>query len=312
MSYVIGIDLGGTKIELGLIAPDNGVLARKRIPANTFDGVEVVIARMCEQIEILKTHLPDGEKLAAIGICAPGPLDNVTGMLKDPPNIGLQYVPLGPMLSKSTGLPVALEHDAKAAALGEYHYGAGRGQKNMVYIVAGTGVGGAMIENGQLIRGVQNAAGEIGHITLDKNGMVCNCGSRGCAQTYIAGPYLVKRFNKKLAGEHISLPPISSVDLTGEDIAKFAHQGDATAQEVMREAGEALGLMIAILAVSLDSELFVLGGSVAKARNLILEPAREIAPKYALSSIAPRIKLALSSLGDDAPLLGCAYLARQQ
>lgn len=310
--YVVAIDLGGTKIELGLIAPDNTVIARKRIAAQTEEGVTRVTERILKVVRDLELFLPKAEKIAAVGICGPGPLNNETGTFRDPPNIpGLHHAPLGPMLAEKLGVPVTLEHDAKAAALGEYHYGAGRGQKNMVYIVAGTGVGGAMIENGQLIRGVQNAAGEIGHITLDRNGMHCNCGSRGCAQTYLAGPYLVTRYKEKQKrGEktHTSLPMSS---LTGEDVANLARQGDTLAQKVMREAGEALGIMVAILAVSLDSELFVLGGSVAKAEDLILEPARAIAPKYALSSIASRIQLITSSLGDDAPLLGCAYLARQ-
>jgi glucokinase len=318
----VGIDLGGTKIELGLIAPDNRVIARKRIAAQTEEGVALVTERIVAVIKELELSLPIGEKISALGMCAPGPLDNETGTFRDPPNIpGLHHAPLGPMLAEKLGVPVRLEHDAKAAALGEYHYGAGRAQenkqsKNMVYIVAGTGVGGAMIENGELIRGVQNSAGEIGHITLDRNGMVCNCGSRGCAQTYIAGPYLVKRYGGKRKEKREKENPLSSLtfplsSLTGEDIANLAKQGDSTAQDVMREAGEALGVMIAILAVTLDSELYVIGGSVAKAGDLILQPAREIAPKYALSSIAPRIKIVPSGLGDDAPLLGCAYLARQ-
>ncbi len=326
--FVVAIDLGGTKIELGLIAPDNTVIARKRIAAQTEEGPARVTERILDVIRDLGTSLPKAEQISAVGICGPGPLDNETGTFRDPPNIpGLHHAPLGPMLAKELGVPVRLEHDAKAAALGEYHYGAGRAKENqhskhMVYIVAGTGVGGAMIENGELIRGVQNTAGEIGHITLDRNGMVCNCGSRGCSQTYIAGPYLVKRFQESKereqgsrgAGENVSLSPFlpfSSSALSGEDIANLAKQGDVAAQEVMREAGEALGVMIAILAVTLDSELYVIGGSVAKAGDLILQPAREIAPRYALSSIAPRIKIMPSSLGDDAPLLGCAYLARR-
>ncbi len=315
MSYVVAIDLGGTKIDLGLIAPDNTIVARKRIPANTFDGVDAVIARMLEQIDLLREHLPDGQTIAALGMCAPGPLDHITGTLKDPPNIGLQHVPIGPRLQEKLGVPVKLEHDAKAAALGEYHYGAGRGHKHMVYIVAGTGVGGAMIDDGKLIRGVQNSAGEIGHISLDKNGMVCNCGSRGCAQTYIAGPYLVERYKAKIAGEQspFSLSPLLPFPpavLTGEDIANLARQGDEAAQEVLHEAGEALGLLVANLAVTLDVELYVLGGSVAKLGDLLLEPAREIAPKYMLSSLQPRVKIELAHLQGDEALLGCAYLVR--
>ncbi len=319
MSYIIGIDLGGTKIDLGLIAPDNKVVVRKRIAANTFDGVDVVITRMCEQIDLLKEHLPKGQNVSAVGMCAPGPLDHITGTLKDPPNIGLQHVPIGPMLQEKLGVSVKLEHDAKAAALGEYHYGAGRGHKHMVYIVAGTGVGGAMIDDGKLIRGVQNSAGEIGHISLDRNGMVCNCGSRGCVQTYLAGPYLVERFLQKAESRRqraesknpkLSMFNSPSSALTGEDIATLARQGDEAAKEVLREAGEALGLLVANLAVTLDVELYVLGGSVANLGNLLLEPARAIAPKYMLSSLANRVKIELSHLQGDEALLGCAYLAR--
>jgi glucokinase len=323
MNYVVAIDLGGTKIDLGLIAPDNTIVARQRIVANTHEGAERVVTRVIEQIDLLKNHLPKDQALTAVGICAPGPLDHESGTLKDPPNIpGLHHAPLAAMLSKKLGVPVKLEHDAKAAALGEYHYGAGRGHKHMVYIVAGTGVGGAMIDDGKLIRGVQNSAGEIGHISLDRHGMVCNCGSRGCAQTYIAGPYLVERY-KKLAGEQGSrgageknpFPrspalPLSRSALTGEDIAQLASQGDEVAQQVLLEAGEALGLLVATLAVTLDVELYVLGGSIAKLGDTLLKPAREIAPKYMLSSLANRVRIELAHLQGDEALLGCAYLVR--
>jgi glucokinase len=316
MGYVIGIDLGGTKIDFGLIAPDNTILARRRIDANTFDGADAVLSRMQEQIDLLREHLPTGQTISAVGMCAPGPLDHITGTLKDPPNIGLQHIAIGPMLQEKLSVPVKLEHDAKAAALGEYHYGAGRGHKHMVYIVAGTGVGGAMIDDGKLIRGVENSAGEIGHISLDRNGMTCNCGSRGCAQTYIAGPYLVERYKAKIEkekrgrGRRGESSESSSADLTGEDIANLAGQGDEAAKAVLHEAGEALGLLVANLAVTLDVELYVLGGSVAKLGDLLLEPARDIAPKYMLSSLKSRVKIELSQLQGDEALLGCAYLVR--
>jgi glucokinase len=272
-----------------------------------------VMVRICEQIDLLREHLPAGQTISAVGMCAPGPLDHITGTLKDPPNIGLQHVPIGPMLQEKLGVPVKLEHDAKAAALGEFHYGAGRSVKNqpckhMVYIVAGTGVGGAMIDDGKLIRGVQNSAGEIGHISLDRNGMVCNCGSRGCVQTYLAGPYLVERYRGKRKEEREKEE--MQATLIGEDIAHLAKQGDKAAKEVLQEAGEALGLLVANLAVTLDVELYVLGGSVANLGNLLLGPAREIAPKYMLSSLANRVKIELSHLQGNEALLGCAYLVR--
>jgi glucokinase len=309
--YVVAIDLGGTKIDFGLIASDNTIVARQRISADTHEGAERVVARMLAEIDVLKKHLPEGQNIFGVGVCAPGPLDHITGTLKDPPNIpGLHHAPLAMMLQEKLGVSVKLEHDAKAAALGEYHYGAGRGQKHMVYIVAGTGVGGAMIDDGKLIRGVQNSAGEIGHISLDRNGMVCNCGSRGCVQTYLAGPYLVERYRRKRKEEGEREKDETNSSLTGEDIATLVRQGDKAAKEVLREAGEALGLLVANLAVTLDVERYVLGGSVAKLGDLLLEPAREIAPKYMLSSLRPRVKILTSQLQGDEALLGCAYLVR--
>jgi glucokinase len=315
--YVVAIDLGGTKIDFGLIAPDNTILERRRISADTHGGAERVVARMLAEIDALKERLPSGQRISGVGMCAPGPLDHITGTLKDPPNIpGLHHAPLAKMLEEKLGVTVKLEHDAKAAALGEYHYGAGRGHKHMVYVVAGTGVGGAMIDDGKLIRGVQNSAGEIGHISLDRNGMVCNCGSRGCAQTYLAGPYLVERYKAKIEeekggrGRRGESSESSSADLTGEDIANLVGQGDEAAKAVLHEAGEALGLLVANLAVTLDVELYVLGGSVAKLGDLLLEPAREIAPKYMLSSLRSRVKILTSHLQGDEALLGCAYLVR--
>jgi glucokinase len=136
---------------------------------------------------------------------------------------------------------------------------------------------------------------------------VCNCGSRGCVQTYLAGPYLVERYRGKRKEER---GKETQFTVTGEDIAHLANQGDEIAKEVLHEAGEALGLLVANLAVTLDVEVYVLGGSVANLGELLLEPARAIAPKYMLSSLANRVKIELSHLQGDEALLGCAYLVR--
>ena len=129
--------------------------------------------------------LPTDARVTRVGLCSPGPIDHQTGMIVDPPNLtGWRDVPFAAMLTERLDLPVSLEHDAKAAALGEFHFGSGRGAYSMCLIIVGTGIGGAMIVDGNLYRGEQNAAGEVGHFTVNLDGPICTCGSLGCVETY--------------------------------------------------------------------------------------------------------------------------------
>ncbi len=187
--WVVGIDLGATKIALGLVDPHNRVVAQRRAPTLPHEGPAAVVERIAAAVTELQAELPAGVRLAGIGICSPGPLDHISGVLLDPPNlIGWVNVPLRQMLADRLGLPIVLEHDAKAAALGEYHYGAGRGTRDMVYIVVGTGIGSAIILDGHLHRGQHNAAGEVGHITIRSGGDLCSCGNTGCVESFASGP----------------------------------------------------------------------------------------------------------------------------
>ena len=177
--WVVGIDLGATKIALGLIDPQNRIVAGQRVPTAPLDGPDAAVQRMAQAIDALRAHLSSDAHLTSVGICSPGPLDHRTGMLLDPPNLtGWVNVPLRQMLADRLGLPVTLEHDAKAAALGEYHYGAGAGERDMVYIVVGTGVGSALILDGKVHRGQHNSAGEVGHITIRTMGDTCSVRQR--------------------------------------------------------------------------------------------------------------------------------------
>ena len=309
--WVIGVDLGATKIALGLIDPADRVVARRRIPTCADDGPQDVVERIARCVAELERELSGGERVAALGICSPGPLDHRTGTLVDPPNIpGLHGAPLGPMLAERLNLPVRLEHDAKAAALGEFHYGAGRGEQSMVYIVIGTGVGAALIVDGQLYRGGHNFAGEVGHITLDRYGELCSCGSRGCVETYMSGPWLARRYERVLEREGHQRR--NQQPITGELVARLAEEGDPLAVQIMTQAGEALGVAIASLAMILDIELYVIGSSVAKAGDLLLEPARSTVPRYSYQSVGSRVRIVTTELWDDGPILGCGWLARQR
>jgi glucokinase len=216
------------------------------------------------------------------------------------------------MLTARLRVPVTLEHDAKAAALGEFYYGAGRGERSMVYIVVGTGIGAATIIDGQLYRGMHNAAGEIGHTTLDRYGEPCSCGSRGCVETYASGPWLARRYQRALErrgnGEKAHDDP---KPITGERVASLAQDGDALAVEVLKGAGEALGLAIASMAMILNIDLYVIGGSVAHCGDLLLQPAREMVPRYAHQSVASTVRIVANELGEDGPILGCGWLSRR-
>ncbi len=311
--WVIGVDLGATKIALGLLNHDNHIVARRRIPTRAHEGPQRVVERISQSVTELKGDMPARARIAALGLCCPGPIDYETGMIIDPPNLpGLHHTPLRHMLAERLNFPVYLEHDAKAAALGEFHYGAGRSERSMVYIVLGTGVGAAIIIDGQLYRGIHNTAGEVGHITLDRHGPLCACGSRGCVETYTSGPWLARRYEQALnEGRHkTSEGGENAGRMTGERVAQRAYEGDALAKQIITQAGEALGVAVASMAMILDIELYVIGSSVAQCGNLLLEPARKTMPHYAYQSVASRVRIVTTELWDDGPILGCAWMAR--
>jgi len=311
-AWVVGVDLGGTKIELGLIDPQNEIVARKKIPTEAEQGPEAAVERMAAVVEEFARRLPEGESIASLGICCPGPLDHIAGVLINPTNLPKFYnVPLRQMLSDRLQMPVSMEHDAKAAGLGEFYYGAGRDENSMVFIVIGTGVGAAIFLDGQLIRGVKNFAGEVGHATVDRNGEACACGSRGCLETYTSGPWLRRRYQRLLEHEGRSISSVGEAPITGETVASRARDGETLARQIMDEAGEALGIAVATMAMTLDIELYVFGGSVPKCGDVLLEPARRTVPKYSFGTVGPRVRLVVSELGDEGPILGCGWLARQ-
>lgn len=305
--WVIGIDLGGTKIRLGLVSPQDEIVAARQIATNPHEGIDAVTARIGAAVGELNESMPSGCSVAAVGICSPGPVDHESGMLIDPPNLqGLHHTPLRQKLIDCLHLPVVLEHDAKAAGLGDYYFGAGRGSRSMIYVVAGTGVGAALIMDGIVYRGPHNSAGEIGHTTIDRHGELCGCGSRGCVETYISGPWLGRRYERLIRP---GAPPSGLIG--GNDVARLAAEGDVAALQVFEDAGDALGAAVATMAMMLDVDLYVIGGSVAKAGDLLLAPARRGVPRYSFQSVGRRVRILPTALGDDGPILGCAWLARQ-
>lgn len=305
--WVVGVDLGGTKIDLGLVDAENNIVTRRRIATESEQGPAAVVERIAQIVSEFERELPAGARIAAMGICTPGPVDHVTGTLLTLVNVpGLSNTPLRQMLTDRLKIPVRLEHDAKAAALGDFHYGAGRGAKSMIYIVIGTGVGAAIIIDGQLYYGDRNSSGESGHMTVNPNGELCACGTRGCLETYTSGPWLVRRFERALdeSGR------IADTIITGELVANLARQGDPEALKVVREAGEALGIAVASMAMVLNIDLNVVGGSVVKIGDPLFEAARKTVPNFCFKAVGEGVKVVPTALGDDGPILGCAWMAR--
>jgi glucokinase len=308
--WVVGIDLGGTKIELGLVDHQNRIVARCRIPTRGEEGPQAVVERIAGCVSDLEAQAPSGVHASALGICCPGPIDHENGILINPVNLPrFHNAPLRKMLVERLHLPVSMDHDAKAAALGEYYFGAGRGEQSMVYTVVGTGVGSAIIIDGQLYRGMRNFAGEGGHITADPHGELCHCGTPGCVETFTSGPWLARRYRRLLESSGETHGELA--EITGKDVADQASAGDPLALKVMNDAGEALGIMVASMAMILDIELYVFGGSVPKSGDLLLEPARRAVPRYCFHSVSSRVRIAGSQVGDDGPVLGCSWQARQ-
>jgi glucokinase len=291
-----------------LVSPEDSIVSTCQIPTNPHEGIDAVTNRIGMAVDELHQSVPSGCRVAALGICSPGPVDHEAGLLIDPPNLqGLHHTPLRQKLADRLGIPVVLEHDAKAAGLGDYYFGAGRGTRSMIYIVVGTGVGAALIVDGTVYRGAHNSAGEIGHTTIDRNGELCGCGSHGCVETYMSGPWLARRYERI----RTSATPPAAQPLTGGDIARLATGGDPVALQVFADAGDALGAAVATMAMMLDVDLYVIGGSVAKAGDMLLEPARRGVPKYSFHSVSERVCIVPTALADDGPILGCAWLARQ-
>lgn len=309
-NWVIGVDLGATKTALGLISPDNRIVDQRRIPTAVAEHPQVTVEGITQCVEELRQSLPEGTRIDALGICTPGPLDHITGTLLDPPNLPTFHnVPLRQILEDHLRLPVSLDHDANAAALGEFYYGAGRDVPSMVYVVVGTGVGSAIIMDGHIMRGMCNSAGEVGHMTLDRDGELCSCGSKGCVETYMSGPWISRHYQR--ASATAGTNPIELQQVTGADVARLATQGDPLAIQILASAGEALGIAVASLAMILDIELYIIGGSVAKSGDFFLEPARKIVPRHSYSSVGSRVQISRGMLADDAPILGSGWLARQ-
>jgi glucokinase len=315
--YSIGIDLGGTTIK-GIIAGDNGYRSEiVRIPTEASTGGVGILNNVFRVIETLMQRMDSSIRISGIGLGSPGFIDTDGTVLGGAGNLpGWEGMQIYKPLYQQFGIPVTASNDCTVMALAEYCFGAARGVNNCVCIALGTGVGGGLIINGQIHGGTHGMAGEIGHISVDTNGKVCNCGQRGCLEQYVAAPSIVaiaKEECDKVKNIHstafvkrvIETPNV----VTSKLIYEYVASGDPVACRVNEIICDKLARGIGIVANIIAPDRFVLGGGVMMSGEIIIDTVKKYVSRYCWRSIYERFDIRAAELGDDAGVLGAAALA---
>jgi len=312
--FVLGVDLGGTKISVGAMTVDGRSRhALHSQPTLAAEGADAVVARIAAMIDdtVDRTMQEAGagrDDFLGVGIGSPGPIDRKRGLVITTPNLGWHDFPLRDRVSAATGLRATLDNDANCATLGEWWIGAAQGAQNVVGLTIGTGIGGGLILDGKLYHGSSDAAGEIGHATLDPTGRRCKCGNYGCLEAYASGPAIADRARESLAGGEASLLRTmagGSLELlTAQDVYEASAKADPVAREVVREAARFIGTGVANLLNIFNPDVVVLAGGVAQAGEELFGPVRAEVRRRAFKTAVEACRIVPGSLGSAAGVAG--------
>jgi len=310
-NYSVGVDLGGTKIKIGLVNSSGRIINKISIDTFAKEGPDKVVSQIKKGIHTL---LDTNKKtIQGIGIGSPGTVSLKKGTVENPPNLpGWDRVHLGRIITKEFGLPTFVENDANAAAIGELIYGAGKTLNSFLMVTLGTGVGGGIIYNKKLFRGENGGAGEIGHITIDHHGPKCKCGSRGCLETYLGNNYLTKNVIEQLKKNKSSL----IYDMLNGDLKKLnpriiheaSLEGDKFAIGVINNVGTTLGHGMASIVNVFDISTVVIGGGVAGFGKPLFAAVKKSIQARVLTPLRPRIKVRQAKLKNNAGIKGASSL----
>lgn len=311
----VGVDIGGTKIAGALVSTDGRITHREQV-ATPEDDTTAILDATAELITALR-DAADGE-VAGVGMACAGFVDGAAGRLWFAPNLPWRDLDVAGEVGERVGHDVLVENDANAAAWGEYRHGAGRDCTDMLLATIGTGVGGGCIVDDRLLRGAHGIGGEIGHITIDASGPRCGCGNDGCLEVFASGSALERSAHELMATggpkgaglrERCGGDPES---LTGQDITELARVGDEGAVALFTRLGTRLGEGLASVCAVVDPALVVIGGGVADAGGLLLDPASEAFAAHLIGrGHRPSPRVVAAELGNDAGLVGAAALARE-
>jgi len=310
MRYAFGIDVGGTMVKTALVTETGQVVHKTAVETEAARGFEVMVDRLhqvmrqsCQSQGIPETSVE------VVGVGLPAFLSRDRTRIVEAVNLGWRNVPLKEYLERAFERPTVLENDANVAALGESWRGAGRGAANVLCITVGTGIGGGIVLDGQLLRGANGMAGEVGHLVIKEDGPQCNCGHRGCVETLASATAIIRRAKElqsmgRITGER---------EIHGAvDVFQLAAMGESAATEVIQEAGSWLGYGIALAATITNPEKVVVGGGVSHAGDTFLAEVRRGFEEKAIHRVAEAATIVPAELGNDAGVIGAARLALQQ
>jgi glucokinase len=297
----VGVDLGATKIASALVSETGRVLLTRQTLTCSQDGPAAVLNRIAAEINALLAGVTD--PVAGIGLGTPGIVVPSEGVVRNAVNLGWDEVPLvaGVRNHLKRDMLVYVQKDTNASALGEYYFGAGRGCSDFVYLSIGSGLGGGIIANGQIITGAAWQSSELGHISLDPQGRLCACGLRGCAETVVSGPGLIALTRERLASGDFTSALTTVPELTSASILAAARQGDELALDVFTEMGMSLGIVMAACVAVLNPARFVIGGGLGLAAfDLVVPPARRAMAERVIQSSIDRLEIIPSALQSSA------------
>lgn len=305
--YVYGVDIGGTTVKIGLFTMDGKLTDKWEITTRTDDGGAYILSDIAESVKKYdEEHGIQKEDIRGIGLDVPGPVRSDGTVLKCV-NLGWGVFNAAEELQTLTGVPVKVGNDANVATLGEMWQGGGKGHQNLVMVTLGTGVGGGIIINGKIVAGANGAGGEIGHMTINENETdVCNCGKKGCLEQYASATGIVRMANKALNDSDKPSRLRSVQYLSSKEIFDAAKDGDDLAMDLVEELGRHLGFALAAVAEVVDPEVFVIGGGVSKAGQILIDVTKKYYQQYAFHACR-NTEFELARLGNDAGMYGGAY-----
>lgn len=314
---ILAADIGGSKIVTAIVSPDGGLVAREYLATLAEEGPQAVIRRMLTAFQgtVARANM-EMSAFTHMVIAAAGIIDAPQGVVTVSPNLpGWNNVPLKRVVEQQTGLSAEIVNDANAAALGEHAFGAGRGADNMVYVTVSTGIGGGIIMDGKLQLGACGAAGEVGHMSIEANGIMCRCGNLGCLEMMSSGKAMAREAQAQvLKGARSNLLELAEGDvenITARTLHRAAEMGDALALRVITQAGRYLGVGLVNLINIFNPDAVVIGGGAGRLGQFLLDPAREVVAERAFPLSVAAARIVSSELWDNAAVLGCVPYLRQ-
>jgi glucokinase len=312
--FVIGVDIGGTKVAAGLVDGSAHIRHQARSPMAPHGNAAAGLAAVVAAVNMLSMS-SQGRELGGIGISSPGPLDPTTGIVINPPNLPCwRNFPLVSEIEQIYGVPVKLDNDANCGALAEAKWGAGRSYRNVFYVTIGTGIGTGIVINGNLYHGRTGAAGEGGHLSIDYRGPECRCGKRGCIEALVSGPAIAQRARARLMtlrGVRSTILDLAQGNIeaiTSDIIDKANASGDALAREILLETVELLALWLGNIVDLLEPDVIIIGGGVATMLNPFFDDIRDRLPRCCINSRVDEIPLLHAQYGADSGILGAASI----